>query len=206
MTDLNKALGDISSIRRQMARSTEFRGYGPATLAATGVFAMIAAVAQGWWLPDPAAHIRFYMAIWVSTAMVSAALIATQMYARTRRIHSGIADEMIRMAAEQFLPSAGAGALLTLVVFLYVPSALWMLPGLWQITFSLGVFASCRFLPRPMVAAGAWYLLTGLFSIALADARALSPWTMGTAYGVGQLLVAAILLARRPEADVESEE
>ncbi len=206
VTDLNKALGDISSIRRQMARSTEFRGYGPATLAATGVFAMIAAGAQAWWLPEPAAHIRFYMAIWVSTAMVSASLIATQMYARTRRIHSGIADEMIRMAAEQFLPSAGAGILLTVVLFLYVPSAVWMLPGLWQITFSLGVFASCRFLPRPMVAAGAWYLLTGLCSIALADARALSPWTMGTAYGVGQLLVAAILLARRPEADVESEE
>ena len=39
MNDLNKALGDISSIRRQVARSTEFRGYGPATLAATGVFA-----------------------------------------------------------------------------------------------------------------------------------------------------------------------
>jgi hypothetical protein len=90
------------------------------------------------------------------------------------------------------------------VLFAYAPPVLWMLPGLWQITFSLGVFASCRFLPRPMVAAGAWYLLTGLFSIALGDARALSPWTMGTAYGVGQLLVAAILLTRRPEAEYES--
>jgi len=29
MNDLNKALGDISSIRRQVAHSTEFRGYGP---------------------------------------------------------------------------------------------------------------------------------------------------------------------------------
>jgi hypothetical protein len=68
-----------------------------------------------------------------------------------------------------------------------------MLPGLWQITFGLGVFSSCRFLPRPMAAAGAWYLLTGLASIALADGRALSPWTMGVSYGVGQLLVAGIL-------------
>jgi len=204
VTDLNKALGDINSIRRQMARSTEFRGYGPATLAATGLFAVSAAVAQARWLPDPAAHIPFYMAIWISTAMVSASLIATQMYARTRRIHSGMADEMIRMAAEQFLPSAGAGALLTFVLFAYVPSALWMLPGLWQITFSLGVFASCRFLPRPMVAAGAWYLLTGLFCIALADSRALSPWTMGIPYGVGQLLVTAVLLSTRPETEDES--
>src|ERR1700676_4645884 len=32
MNDLNKALDDITSIRRQVAHSTEFRGYGPATL------------------------------------------------------------------------------------------------------------------------------------------------------------------------------
>jgi len=43
---LDKALGDITSIRRQVARTTEFRGYGAATLAATGVFAFLAAIAQ----------------------------------------------------------------------------------------------------------------------------------------------------------------
>ena len=203
MTDLNKALGDIDSIRRQMARSTEFRGYGPATLAATGLIALAAGCAQARWLPNPELHIPVYLAIWISTAVISALLIATQMYARTRRIHSGMADAMIRMAAEQFLPAAGAGALLTVVLFVYVPSALWMLPGLWQITFSLGVFSSCRFLPRPMVVAGAWYLLTGLFCIGLGDGRALTPWAMGIPYGAGQMLVAAILLSALPEADDE---
>jgi hypothetical protein len=204
VTDLNKALGDISSIRRQMARSTEFRGYGPATLAATSLFAVSAACAQVRWLPDPAAHVAIYLAIWTSTAILSAALIATQMYARTRRIHSGMADEMIRMAAEQFLPAAGAGALLTLVLVAFVPSALWMLPGLWQITFSLGVFSSCRFLPRPMVAAGIWYLFTGLVCVALGDGRALVPWAMGIPYGAGQLLVASVLASTRPESDYGS--
>ena len=71
------------------------------------------------------------------------------------------------MAVEQFLPSAGAGLLITLVLVRFVPWALWMLPGMWQVIFSLGVFSSCRFLPRPMIAAGAWYLLTGLVCIAL---------------------------------------
>ena len=104
-----------------------------------------------------------------------------------------MADEMIHMAIEQFLPSAATGTLLTIAIARFVPAAAWMLPGLWQIVFSLGVFASCRFLPRPMTAAGAWYLLTGLTCIALADNRALSPWTMGISFGAGQLLVAAIL-------------
>jgi hypothetical protein len=195
MNDLNKALGDISSIRRQVARSTEFRGYGPATLAGTGFIAIAAAAAQALYLPDPANHIAAYLTIWISTAVLSATLIGAQMYTRTRRIHSGMADEMIRMAAEQFLPSVGAGGLITLVLVHYVPSALWMLPGIWQVIFSLGVFSSCRFLPRPMAAAGVWYLLTGLACIALADSRALSPWAMGIPYGAGQLLVAAILLS-----------
>jgi hypothetical protein len=199
MNDLHKALGDISSIRRQVAQSTEFRGYGPAALASTGVLAVAAAGAQALWLPDPARHVPAYLCIWIWTAVLSAALIGMQMYARTRRIHSGMADAMIRMAVEQFLPSVGAGALVTIVLIRYVPVALWMLPGIWQIIFSLGVFSSCRFLPRPMAAAGAWYLLTGLTCITLADSRALSPWAMGIPYGAGQLLVAGILLFNAKE-------
>jgi hypothetical protein len=194
VNDLYKALGDISSIRRQMASTTEFRGYGPATLATTGMFAILAAAAQARRLPDPAHHISAYLGVWVSTAVFSAGLTGVQMYTRARRIHSGLSNEMLRMAVEQFLPSAAAGLLVTIVLLRYVPFATWMLPGMWQIIFGLGIFSSCRFLPRPMIAAGAWYLLTGLSCLAMGGNRAFSPWTMGISYGAGQLLVAAILL------------
>jgi hypothetical protein len=203
MNDLYKALSDIGSIRRQMANTTEFRGYGPTTLAATGAFAILAAVAQALWLPDPAKHISAYLGIWVATAALSAALTGLQMYTRTRRIHSGLSNEMLRMAVEQFLPSVAAGLLLTIVLLRYVLQASWMLPGMWQIIFSLGVFSSCRFLPRPMAIAGAWYLLTGLSCLAMGGNPALSPWTMGISYGAGQLLVAGILLFRASEVEDE---
>ena len=204
MNDLNRALGDISSIRRQMARSTEFRGYGPATLAATGLIAVLAAAVQALLLPDPVSHISTYLSIWICTAGLSAALTGVQMYTRTRRMHSGMSQEMMHMAVEQFLPSVGAGLLITIVLVRYVPAALWMIPGIWQVIFSLGVFSSCRFLPRPMLAAGAWYLLTGLVCIALGGSRALSPWAMGIPYGAGQLLVAGILLFSAHEGTDES--
>jgi len=199
MSDLHKALGDISSIRRQMAHSTQFRGYGPATLAFTGVFAFLAASSQSMWLTDPANHIPAYLGIWISTAVLSAALTGVQMYTRTRRMHSGLSDEMIRMAVEQFLPAVGAGVLVTIALVHFVPAVVWIIPGLWQVIFSLGIFSSCRFLPRPMIAAGAWYLLTGLLCISFGDSRALAPWTMGLAYGAGQLLVAGILFVATPE-------
>ena len=203
MNDLHKALDDLRTIRRQMARGTEFRGYGPATLATTGGVAVVAAGAQALWLPDPADRMQAYLGIWIATAVLSAALTGLQMYTRTRRTHSGLSDEMLRLAVEQFLPSVLAGMLITFVLLRYAPTNLWMLPGLWQVIFSLGVFSSCRFLPRPMIAAGVWYLLTGLICLACGDIRALSPWAMGIPFGAGQLLVAGILLFNTAEAEDE---
>jgi hypothetical protein len=193
MQELHKALGDISRMRRQIARSTEFRGYGPATLAGTGVLALLAAGIQAIWLPDPAGQISWYLSIWIGTAILAAAMIGAETHTRTRRMHSRLADEMIQMAIAQFLPSVIAGALITIVLVRYVPTQVWLLPGLWQVVFSLGVFSSCRFLPKAMLAAGAWYLLTALICIACGDNRALSPWAMGLPYGIGQSLVAGIL-------------
>ncbi|SNS37769.1 hypothetical protein SAMN05421770_101726 [Granulicella rosea] len=193
MNDLQKALSDIGSIRREMAQSTQFRGYGPATLVATSAFAGLAAAAQAIWIPDPPMHMRRYLSLWLLTAVVSVALTGWQMYRRTRRMHSGLSNEMLRMAVEQFLPALGAGLLMTIVFTYCVPGVIWIVPGLWQVVFSVGIFSSCRFLPRPMAAAGAWYLLSGLAILALGDARALAPWTMGLGFGVGQMMVAAVL-------------
>jgi hypothetical protein len=55
-----------------------------------------------------------------------------------------------------------------------------------------------------MLAAGVWYLMTGLGCIALGDSRALSPWAMGIAFGAGQLLVAGILLFATQESGDEN--
>lgn len=203
MDEFDKALGDISSIRRQVARTTEFRGYGPATLVGTGLFAILAAGVQDYWIPQPAQHASAYVGLWCSTALLSAVLTGVQMYTRSRRIHSGLSDEMIHMAVEQFLPAVGAGLLLTVVLLRTVPGLAWMLPGLWQLIFSLGIFASCRFLPRPIMLAGVWYLFAGLLCIGLGGSRALSPWAMAIPFGAGQMLVAGILFFSAKESGDE---
>jgi len=204
MTDLDKALADITAIRSQMARGAEFRGYGPMTVAAMGMLAILAAGIQALWLPNPASDTFAYLALWFATATVSIALIGVEMVARTRRIHSGLADEMIHAATEQFIPAGVAGVLLTVVLYRYAPQSLWMMPGLWQIVFSLGLFASCRPLPRPMFAAAVWYLAAGLASLAFANGpHALSPYAMAVPYGVGQLLIAIVLYRNNGETNVE---
>jgi hypothetical protein len=202
MQDLNRALTDISVIRGQLARDTEFRGYGPVALAATGVLALIVAGAQGYWLRQPAAQVHLYLWLWVVTAAVSLVVIGTETIQRSRRAHGDLAVPMLQSAVEQFLPAIIAGGLLTLALLRVAPQNLWMLPGLWQIVFSLGVFASCRFLPRPMFLVGVWYLACGLGCLALVPSeQRFSPWEMGIPFGVGQLMVARFLQRSRLQAD-----
>ena len=68
MLDLHKALADIESIRSQVARGTQFRGYGPATVALTGVLAILAAGIQSVWLEDAREQIIGYLVLWIGTA------------------------------------------------------------------------------------------------------------------------------------------
>ncbi len=194
MKDLNEALTEITAIRRQIVRTAEFRGYGPVTVAMTGLVAIAAAVVQARFFPAAAHDVATYLILWISTAVVAISLIGFEMVIRSRTIHSSLAQEMVLHAVEQLVPSGVAGALVSAVLIKAAPEAVWMLPGLWQILFSLGVFASARFLPRAIFVVAVWYLFAGLVCLSwAATQRALSPWMMGLPYGIGQLLAAAIL-------------
>jgi hypothetical protein len=204
MRDLDKALADIIAIRSQIAAGTAFRGYGPATVAATGGVALFTAVAQYFWLVNPSTQPVAFFFGWIAAALLSAALIWVEMQARSRRHHSGLADAMIHQAVEQFLPAGIAGLLLAVMLWKFAAEALWMLPGLWQVLVSLGVFASVRSLPRSVALAGAWYFIAGFIVLLLSShSHGLSPWTMGLPFVIGQSLLAAILYFASGDADAE---
>ena len=204
MRDLDKALADILAIRSQIAAGTAFRGYGSATVAATSGIALLTAVLQFLWLKDPTGQPIVFFGGWAAAASLSAALIWIEMLARTRRHHSGLADAMLQQAIGQFLPAGVAGLLLAIMMWKFAPETLWMLPGLWQVLVSLGVFASVRSLPRSMAFGGAWYFVSGFTVLLLASqTHLLSPWTMGLPFAAGQLLMAALLYFASGENDDE---
>jgi hypothetical protein len=204
MRDLDKALADIIAIRSQIAAGTAFRGYGPAAVAATAGLALITAILQSIFLDDPTKNPLPFFLGWGAAAFVSGVMILTEMRARSRRHHSGLADAMIHQAIEQFLPAAMAGVLLAAALWKFAPEALWMLPGLWQVLVSLGVFASVRSLPRSVALGGAWYFVAGFAVLLLASSsHVLSPWTMGLPFVIGQSLMAAILYFASGDSDAE---
>jgi hypothetical protein len=194
MRELQRALADINAIRNQMVLETQFRGYGPRSTAASGLLALLVAGGQALWLKTHVMTAEAFLAVWLTTAVAAAAFSVLETVIRTRKMHAGLWKQKIQMAVQHFMPAMVVGLMLTVVLDRVAPTEDWMLPGLWQIVFCLGIFASCRFLPRPMFAVGLWYMVTGLSSLALgAVAHDLSPWSMGIPFGVGQLLIAAVL-------------
>ncbi len=189
MNDLEKALADIVEIKSRLAQSSEFLGLGPAALAASGGLALLVAAAQsivpGGTDPMP------YFAAWVATAVVACTLIGAEMLRRGRYHHAGLADQMIREAVLHFVPAGVAGAALLAFFARFAPDDLWLVPGLWLILVSLGIFAAARSLPQGTVYAGAWYFLSGFTTLFLAAAdHTLNPWSMGLPFALGQCGVA----------------
>jgi hypothetical protein len=204
MRDLDKALADIVAIRSQIAAGTAFRGYGPATMAATGAVALLTALLQVLFLDNPTGQPVTFFLGWAVAAALSGTMIWIEMRARSQRHHSGLADAMIHQAIEQFLPAGVAGVLLAVVMWKFADETLWLLPGLWQILVSLGIFASVRSLPRTVALAGAWYFVSGFVVVVLAShSHTLSPWTMGLPFVIGQSVMAGILYFASGDNDVE---
>jgi hypothetical protein len=192
--ELRDALTQISEIRLQLARNEVFRGYRAMPVAFSGGVAVLAAVIQSITIPDPVAQIGPYLVLWIGAAIVSALAAGLEMMIRARNSNTTKTRELTWLALEQFCPALMAGALLTVVLVRSAPDSVWLLPGLWQILYSLGIFASCRLLPRPTFWVGVFYLGTGLAVIAFAHGdAALSPWSMGLPYFTGQIMAALVL-------------
>src|SRR4051812_20668938 len=135
--ELRDALTQISEIRRQVARTEVFRGYRAMPVAFSGFLALSAGAIQANWINSPAEQIPAYLALWIGAAIVSAIGAGTEMTLRARQTSSPWRRAITWLAVEQFLPCILAGGLVTFVLVRAAPENLWLLPGLWQIFYSL---------------------------------------------------------------------
>ncbi|MFN0054221.1 MAG: hypothetical protein ACKV0T_18755 [Planctomycetales bacterium] len=192
--ELQDALLQVSEIRQQLARSETFRGYRALPAALSAVVALVAAVVQPTVVGDPSADPGGYLALWVTAAFLSLAICASEMIVRCVSSASPLRTRQTLLAVEQFLPCVFVGGGVTVALSLSATESAWMLPGLWGVFFSLGLFASARLLPKAILGAALYYLVCGLGALIWArDAHALSPWAMAVTFGGGQLLTSGIL-------------
>jgi len=193
MRDVDTALSEIDRIRAQLAASTRFQGFTPAVAATTGLLALALGAVQTARL-DPSTTPVEMLVQWMLLAVICACLIGADAVVRARRLHRAMADTMINTTLRQFLPVGGAGAIAAIVILLCAPAWAAILPGLWQLLIGIGIFAALPALPRLLAWGAGWYFVTATASLlAGAGATDVSPWVMGLPFGIGQLLIAALL-------------
>ena len=194
MQDIEKALADITDIRNQVAAGRMFRGFGPAVIALTGLFAVLLMAAQILWPDALAKNDVSLLGWWIFAAFLSVIFITIEMLALSRRHHGGLADSMITNAVQIFMPIGAVGAMITLIILKNQVSLAWILPGVWQCLIAIGTFGSLHYLPKYVSLVGAWYFITGALVLLLgSQGHPLSPLAMGIPFAVGQWLMAFIL-------------
>jgi hypothetical protein len=192
--ELHEALTQIAEIRARAAAAERFRGYRAIPVAASGLLAVLTASAQPLLVPDPASDLAGYLGLWLTTAVIAAVVAGSGIAARHWTGRHPLERELTLLAVSQFAPCLAAGALVTIALARFAPEAGWQLPGLWQVLFGLGIFASARLLPRAIVGVAVFFLLAGTVNLALVRGHlAYSPWAMGLPFGIGQLATAVIL-------------
>lgn len=196
MYELREALAQIREIRARMASSQVYGGYRAVPTAVSALLALTATFVQGGWVTRD--DIYAYVLVWGICALASMAVAGATMVWHCLDSTSPLTRARTLQAVGRLGVPLLAGAMVTVVLLGAAPDFGWALPGLWQVFFALGLFASAGLLPRAILAVAGFYLVAGCIALSLGP-RALSPGTMGISFVAGQSAAALILARHRGE-------
>ncbi len=199
---VDEALNQVRSIQLQLSRTQQYCCYRAATVAFGGLLAFGAAVLQAYWIDNPVDQLASYLGLWISVAALSVFVTVVEVLLRWQRTDSPHARRQTLLTIRQFAPCIVAGAAVTWAVAVYAPQHAALLPALWSVIFSLGIFACSPYLPTGSMGVGLYYLVAALVCLRWGQAaQALRPWTMVVTFAVGQFVTAAVLYRQQERND-----
>lgn len=199
---IEDALTQVRVLQVQLARTEQFHCYRWATVAISGAIALTAGLMQAIWIAEPLAAPQQFLLLWISVAALNVAVIGIEMLCRWIRFHSEYARRQTLLTLGQFTPCLLVGAAVTWGIHGFCPEFAALYPCLWSAFFSLGLFASCRYLPAGAIGLAVYYLVAGLVCLRWGQGeQALRPWTMMITFGAGQFMTALVLYRQQEKAD-----
>jgi hypothetical protein len=194
--ELNKALSQINEIHGHLAKTEIYRGYRSIPVALNGAVALAAGFLQPMLQPqllqDPTSP--EFATYWVGVALLSALLVGTEIVFNYCFRSGTLERRKTRKVVGQFLPSVVAGIVMTPALAMSGPHHAVLLPGIWAVLFSMGIFASRPYLPGVAGWVALFYLAAGVVLLVLSrQAIHTLAWGMGITFGVGQWFAALVL-------------
>lgn len=190
--ETRRALDQIAEIHQHVTRADVYQDYRALPVGLSGLGAVAAAALQPAVLgPEPGVSFLWY---WMAVAAFCGAIAATGVLRGYVRARTAAERHHTRTVTGQLLPAVVAGIAVSLALGLAGPELRALLPGLWAICFSLGLFASRPYLPRNIGWVGLYYLVAGVVALAMAAASGdATPWSVGIPFGVGQVFAGIVL-------------
>lgn len=195
---LRDALSDLKEIRAQLDRTTEFRGFRSMAVGLSGIMATAGAIVQLNWQDHWNGTLGEFLTVWLIVATCSIFAMGIEIWIRSIQSPTRLTWKTYRNLIIQIAPSLFVGAVMTAAIAFSVRAA-WMLPGIWALIYSLGLFACRQHLPRLTVWAAMYFMVGGTLCLGhsflfreLASPQ-LSAWHMVILFGGGQFLLGWIL-------------
>lgn len=187
-----EALSRISEIHDHMAKGEVYRGIRSGPVALSGACGLLGASLQESLIP--AAGPRTCVAYWVVVAVLGV-VVGTSESVYNYVFHD---DHFARRRSVrvlgQFVPCLAAGAAVTYALARTNSGLIPLLPGLWAVVFSLGIFSARPYLPRAIGWVALFYLAAGFRLLVLMhEPSALWGWDIAWTFGTGQLAAALVL-------------
>ena len=188
--DVSQALEHLNEIRHHLGRNEIYRGYRSKTLALMGGVGFGGALflLLGWSSARPLERVGF----WAAMAALNMAIAAWEILGDYGELKTDHQRRTTRRTVGQFLPTMAAGVLVTMV-FVSQSQNLDLLPGIWSVLFSLGIFASRPYLPRGVGWVGAFFLAAGALLLCFPSEALSQPLYMGGVFGGGHLMLAYVM-------------
>lgn len=197
---LRDALSDLKEIRAQLDRTTGFRGFRSVAVGFSGILATAGAVVQLNWQTGANGNVSLieFLVIWGAVAVCSIAAALIEMSIRSVYGSTKLVWKTHKKLAMHIAPSFFVGGILTAAVASSAQD-IWLLPGIWALIYSLGLFACWQQLPRLTVWAAIYFLVGGTVCLGHCmlfrdtSSLQLTGWYMALLFGGGQFLLGWIL-------------
>jgi hypothetical protein len=189
--EITKAIDQIGQIHAHLTKAEVSRDYRAVPVACSGALALVAAVLESRIVPG--ASPREFVAYWVVVAVVGFLVAGGGIFHRYVTAADATARRRTRTVVGQLLPCLAAGIAVTAALTDRGPGAVALLPGLWAVLFSLGIFASRPYLPRVVGFVALFYLLAGALLLGLSGSGNGLSAGMGLTFGPGQILAGLVL-------------
>ena len=189
-----RAMSDIRDIGDILARAQHTSCFRPLPIATTALIAIFAALLSASTHGSSFVGESSFVGYWLAVACLNAMILAGDLAIRFWKTESELQRGKTRVAIYQFSPSLLIGAYATICLLPAEEHPGTLLPGLWCLITSLGIFATLSNAPPSMVFPAAFYAIVGGLYLRFDEwAVGLGPWSMGLAFGIGQAWVALVL-------------